>query len=802
MSERPLLIPLFSVIAGLAAANQWQFSCSASLLVVLLGACLMLVFFANRVLFLLVLALCFFMAGGMAMEPFLAPHFPPDSIIHCTGQEPLVVEGVIDSRPLWQETGGKIYLRAVRFFRGKTADATVGRVLLTVAEGHAELFTGDLVRFECRISRPRNFGIPGEFDYERYLAFREVYVTAYARTADQMILIRRGVAYPLQNMMDRIAADLGSRIGRLLPGNEGAVLRALLLGESRIVPREIRELFARTGVSHILAISGFHVGVVAFFLYSLLYCAARWSQFLLLRVNLRSTILVLTIPGLLFYLFLSGAAPATVRSVIMISACVGAVLLQRETDPIHSLMLAALLILACSPPALFDISFQLSFLAIWGILALTPLLMHPFRNMPAGLGRKLLLFLMVSIAATAVTLIPVADSFHQPTLTGVLANFFIIPLIGYGAVVTGFSSLPLLHVIPSVAALLLLIAGFPVYLSLKILTWLDTIPLLPVWGSNPFDLPLLVTFLAAVTFLERRVRVVCCCLVVAAFIMIRATIPAPEAGKLRLDFYSVGQGEASLITFPDGRRMLIDGGGSYRAGGFDPGERLLAPALRNRGVKRLDFMVLTHAHPDHLNGLLYLARNFPVGEFWESGIHDGNIEYLALKRVLRQKGVPVRRIHASSGPIAIGAVTIEPLAPWNTPALAGMASSGNLNTTSLVFRLRLGEFSVLFTGDIGHGTEQRLLAEPSALRCTVLKVAHHGSRTSSTERFLAAASPQCALISAGYGNRFRLPAADTLTRLRRRGIPVYRTDLVGSITVAFENGGWSVDTFRKDRHFH
>ncbi len=802
MSEHPLLIPLFSLVAGLAAANQWHFFCSTSVLVVLLGACLLFVFFSHRILFLACLSLSFFVAGAMAMEPFLSPSFPADSIVHCAGEEPLVVEGVIDTRPEWQETGGRIYLRAARVFREKTGEQASGRVLLYVGGGHAELFTGDLIRFSARIAKPRNFGIPGEFDYERYLAFRQVYATAFSQTADQLVLIRRAVDYPVRNLMDRIAADLGSRIGRLLPGEEGTILRALLLGESGGVPQEIRELYARTGVSHILAISGFHVGVVAFFLFSLVYCVARWSQFLLLRANLRRTILVLTIPGLLFYLFLSGAAPATVRSVIMICACIVAVLLERETDPIHSLMLAALMILACSPSALFDISFQLSFLAIWGILVLTPLLMHPFRKIPPGVGRKLLLFLMVSVAATAATLIPVADSFHKPTVTGVLANFFIIPLIGYGAVVLGFSSLPFLPFVPSIAALLLLVAGFPVYLSQKILSCLDSIPLLPVWGRNPADLPLLFAFLAAITFLGRGMRVVCCCLIVAAFFVIRMATPEAEQGTLRLDFYSVGQGEASLITFPDGKRMLVDGGGSYREGGLDPGERLLAPAFRDRGIDRLDFMVLSHAHPDHLNGLLFLARSFPVGEFWESGIHDGSKEYLALKRVLREKGIPVRRIDASSGPIAIGAVTIEPLAPWNASTLAASDCRGNLNDTSLVFRLRFGEFSVLFTGDIGCDTERRLAEDFSALRCTVLKAAHHGSRTSSSDSFLAAASPQCVLISAGYGNRFRLPAAATLARLRRQGMPVYRTDLDGTITVVFENDSWSVETFRRDRHFH
>ncbi len=347
-----------------------------------------------------------------------------------------------------------------------------------------------------------------------------------------------------------------------------------------------------------------------------------------------------------------------------------------------------------------------------------------------------------------------------------------------------------------------MVAGFFVYLSGKILSCLDSIPLLPVWGSSRFDLLLLVAFLSASTFFVRKTRIIVCCLVVAAFCLVRMVPGETASGKLRLDFFSVGQGEASLITFPDGKRMLVDGGGSFREGGLDPGERLLAPAFWRRGIDRLDYLVLTHPHPDHLNGLLFLARNFPVGEFWESGIHDGSSNYLALKKLLQEKGVPIRRIDATSKPISLGGVIFETLSPRRPPAVAGTASSGNLNEASLVFRLRYGALSVLFTGDIGQNTEKRLVEESAGLHCTVLKVPHHGSRMSSSELFLAASSPECALVSAGYGNRFRLPATATLVRLRRRGIPIYRTDLDGTITVTLEDGSWSVATFRRNRHFH
>lgn len=794
--ERPLVAPLFSVILGLSLAGIYSFYVPENLLVPLLAVIFLTIFLRSCILFIGFLSLLLLVWANLSLQPFVVPRLPPNHVARFITDEPLIVEGVIDSRPEATERGCKVYLRAERLFRDREVAAVSGRLLLYVGEGRTNWLTGDRVRFASRLQKPRNYGLPGEFDYERYLAYRSVYAATFVKTPADLILIREGVACRVQRTIDALAARIGRFIDASVPATEGAILRALLLGDMGYVPRGIKDAYSRTGVNHILSISGFHVGVISLFIFQIMMCAARTSEFLLLHLNLRRFILLLTLPVITFYLFLSGAAPATVRSVIMIGFYILALVLEREVDPVNSLMLAALFILALSPPALFDISFQLSFLAFWGLLVLTPLFMAPFQRITNGLPRKLLLFLMASAASTAATIFPVAYYFHRVSATGLISNFFIVPLMGYGAVVLGFSALPLIGVVPIFAKPLLLGAALLVKLSNVIITILANIPTLTFFNPGRLDLLLSYLVLAALTFVKNnRCRLACC----AALSFLGASslvLPSRDgAGKLMITLLSVGQGESTLITFPDGKRMLVDGGGSAREGGPDVGERLLAPALWKMGVRKIDYMVLTHPHPDHLQGLKYVAATFRVGELWEGPGTSVSQDYADLHRILFERQVPLRRIDAASPAVLLGGARIEPLAPIFSPGGADRADQredADLNDESLVFRLVYGEFSILFTGDIGMATEERLALHPEKLRCTVLKVPHHGSRYSFCAPFLAAAAPKIALISAGYRNSFHLPAPETVAALERRRIMVYRTDLDGTIQLLCGGSGDNV----------
>jgi competence protein ComEC len=255
---------------------------------------------------------------------------------------------------------------------------------------------------------------------------------------------------------------------------------------------------------------------------------------------------------------------------------------------------------------------------------------------------------------------------------------------------------------------------------------------------------------------------------------------------LVVTFLDVGQGDAAVIEAPGGGTMLIDGGGS-RDGTFDTGARIVEPFLRARGITRLQIVALSHPHPDHLNGLLRILQRFPVDVFWSSGDDGRNPEYRHLLSLARANQIPTPAVTARS----LGGAQVQPVAPFVDGAI-GPPAGLTVNDASLVLRVAVGAHAVLFPGDLEADGEGELAGRPAVgdvVAADVLKVPHHGSRTSSTGELLDAVAPRVAIMSLGWRNQFHFPAPEVLARYAARGIRTLRTDRDGAVTVALTADG-------------
>lgn len=785
----PLLAPFIFFASGIAAAGSCGVLLPAYLLPLLLLLSICCRFLPTTLLFNCSTLLLLFVCGNLLLAPLLPKNQAERRILdEYIGQE-LLVEGVIIKRPEARDDGSRLLLEIEQLRQEDSpAESIAAKGFLQLhigSGGRTELMTGDRIRFAGKLRPPRNYGISGEFDAERYYALKRIVATTFVKSAAEIVPLGQTGRLALQRHFDLTAATIGKFIMAALPTPENGIIKALLIGDTADIPQPLKDAYSRTGVNHILSISGFHVGIIALALLQLWQAVARLFPAMLLYLNFHRIAFAVSLPLIIYYLFLSGAAPATVRSVLMLALVTIGLFLERESSPINLIILAAFALLLLNPANLYDISFQLSFLALWGITVLTPLLLPPVtRPLPAWLG-KLLLFAAASAAAVAVTLLPVAYYFQQTSLTGIVSNFLVVPLLGYGAVVCGFAATPFIWLFPRAADLILQLAGLVTALANRTIAFMDRIPPLPAFAPAEAEIIILLLALLLVTISRsRRTKYLLLATTVLGIVLSHQIPAAAHNFSLKMDFISVGQGEATLLTFHDGTTMLIDGGGALHDNGRDIGKQLLLPALRKQGVKRIDRLVLSHSHPDHLQGLIAVATAMPVGEFWENGRNCGK-DYRTLRLLLDARKVPVRVLDTNSAPQLIAGVTISTL----HPAATRSRLFADQNEDSLVLRFETGQHSALFTGDIGVASQFELLDRKAPLGATLLKVPHHGSRNSALSVFFTAVSPQLAMISAGYKNSFGLPAAETLTLLQKVGAEILRTDQDGTVTVTFPLNG-------------
>jgi competence protein ComEC len=706
---------------------------------------------------------------------------------------------------------------------------------------------GDQVECLARAHIVRNFGNPGSFDYREFLERQDIQLEGSLRS-DELLTIVVSSHVSISDPLARARGRLLNSIDELLASrpDEAALARAMLLGDRSFVEHDRIVEFQKTGVYHVMVLAGLHVGALtAFFIW-----AGRR-----LRLALFSRTL-LTLAVLAAHAGIVEDRPPIVRAVLMAAVYLFARLLFRRMDLLNIAALSALAILVVCPSEITDASFLLSFSAVatigaiavpWiantsepflrGLSHLTDVsrdVIHSprviqfrmeLRTAASWLSTRLPTYaapygsnlvaaplrigfylweLMVLSAILQLGMLPsMTYYFHRVTLVGPFANVSAVVLTGL-AVPIGFFTLAASLVSRPVAGVLAKLLGF-------ILAMLDTtVQWFSKWHGASYRIPgppiVLIAIFAALAILLsvvvrsrtggwRQWAAAIPFLAAAALIATFPFAPRLAVNELQLTVLDVGQGDSLFLTFPGGHTMLVDGGGdltSFYSGGMragmDIGEEVVSPYLWSRGIKKIDIITLTHAHQDHLGGLPAILENFEVRELWVG--RDINIAaYHHVLAAAREHGV--RILHKKQGEsFNLDGVAGSILWPDNLDE----SKTAN-NNDSLVIRLTDGSQSFLLAGDIERPSERKILAEEQTVDVNFLKVAHHGSKTSTIEQFLSAAHPGFAAISVGKDNSFGHPSPEVIERLQAAGVRVYRTDLDGAITATTNGRTLGVSTF-------
>ena len=811
------LIPIFFAYAAGIYLGHFDFRFPSQGLVFLLAALLtvwvLLMGLKRPTLSSWVALVLFFFLGIFSIHHYLHPQHPPSHVSHLVEFDRISLEGIVDRTPQYSQGTTHLLIRSEKAIFSNQHIPVEGHVLIFLRTRDGSLRAGDRLRCSCKLYSPRGFHNPGGFSYERYLAFENIHCIGFLSEENLWVKIGEGFKNPLILRIERWRDRIRNFLNRETHPRSSAILKALVLGERGDIPEEVTEHFIVTGIAHLLAISGDHLGIVALLSFSLFIWILKRSEFLLLFISVKKWAASLTIPCIVFYTFIAGGGISVIRATIMVITFFLSILLNRERNLLHTLVLAAFLILLFSPPSLFDVSFQLSFLAVLSILYLVPRILRGLRSermsfIPKTSGsRKVWRYTRLSLLATAVAILGtgpfVALHFNRISFLGFVTNLFFIPWVGFLIVPLSLIASLFSFFFYPLASLMIHITDFLTMLLLEAVAFFASFPYASSFVSTPTPFEMIVFYLLLFSLVHLRerksVRYLFLALCVAfLFDLAFWTLKDRFQKDLIVTFIDVGHGDSILLELPKGKRMLIDGGG-LRDDRFDIGKNVIAPFLWKKKIRKIDTLVLTHPDPDHLKGLNFIASNFSIDQFWDNG-HQGDSEsYLQLRETLLEKKITWLSRNEHSPPEMVSGVQISIFnPPVKQPSHRIDQHPSFLNNQSLVMRVQFKATALLLTADIEKEAEYWMMRKNLPLQADVLKVPHHGSASSSTSLFLEKVKPTYAILSVGERNIGRLPHPDVLKRYGRLEARVLRTDRHGAITLITDGERIQVGTFLKD----
>jgi len=765
--RHPLIFFLPFYIIGLLLGGTWPEERNYFLLFFLLS--LLLLIFIKKIRHFSFLRYFFgisIIAGGALYQSyFFIPPKNPSHIINYIDKKVELKGKIISITPLSNRT--RLILANLRLIQGKQEVKIKGKMAITVYHPSKSYYKGDIIKVSGKVKTIRSFGNPGIYDYARLWHGKGVWARMWLQDKNILILdYEKPGLWPY--LLERTRKQIRTFLSKHLSQPAQGVYQTLLLGEKGSLLPFIKDDFIFTGTSHLLAISGLHLGMVMVLSFTLFWYLLSRSEYLLLKFELKKITVLLSFIPTFFYASLAHFSPATARSFVMILLFWWLYFSRRLKDTWVFLATAAWLLLLLHPPMIYQISFQLSFLALASILYFTPRLpggTYWFSLKSGSFKQKciryLLLSLYVSIGAWLGTLPIILHYFAGVSFIAPVVNLLAIPWMGFVILPLGLLSIFTLFFSPSLSAFFLHLGEEALNSLLCFLHKIATIPSIFTWCITPNWVEVLVIyiFLFAVFYPQKGKKYMFVAIFCFFLLDISSQFYKHSQKNLTVSFLDVGGGTSVLLRFPHGKTMLIGGGGS-RFSNYDPGRFVVAKTLWAQKIWRLDYLVLPTPHYSYLNGLTFIAQHFHPQFLWINGLKVNDAHWWHLFYLCQKRGIPIKTPKTQQ----IEGVKVKVLYPEKTKALS--------LKDSLIIKCQYKKVSFLFPFYTQVKTLEKL---GSFFKTDVLLSPNYGGKAVNSPHFIQKIKAKY-VVFAG-----RIPTREVVKNYVNSGSKVFFTGKDGMI---------------------
>ena len=644
------------------------------------------------------------------------------------------------------------------------------------------------------------------YSYKEYLMTKEIYGTVKIENSNDVETIKKNQSNFFEKMINKVANLLKRKVEILLPENSASLLKGILLGDCTDISSDVKENFKECNLSHMLAVSGAHLS----------YLIIGINIILSKKIFGKRASKIITIFGIIIFMNITNMSPSIERAGISSIICIIASLIHRKPDSINAVAIAVLCTVIKNPLSILNVGMQLSYA---GTLSLLMFANGREKNNSREIiensekGKNIKKYLVESIKVTLcanILIMPLTVyKFNTISLNFILANLVAGPLLGLSLIlglimlVTSFISL-------NIAKLFSFILNIILIILMKSTKLISQIPYSNITVITPHLISIVIIY--TIIFLgyyiakspelrkklkvNKKLMIKTIAIVLSITIISVATLNLLEEKKLKLYFVDVGQGDCTYLKTPSGKNILIDGGGNRDKEKYDVGKKVLLPYLLDRRVKKLDYIIVSHFDADHAQGLEAVIQNIKVKNIIVCKQASDSALYQEIMKLCKKKNAKIITVKRGQTIKIDKYVHFEILHPGDIMLDDG---KGGLNANAIVTKMyctiKNKTTTIMFTGDIEEKAEDELVKiYGDKLKADILKVAHHGSKTSSTAEFLKCVSPKIALIGVGKDNTFGHPNSGVLSRLENINAKIYRTDKQGEITVTISKNKTSIKT--------